>query len=295
MNTNDHRQPEQLELAFEASPLTGTAPVATATSAPKPRDTRPAPPSGRPAPPNTSGEKRASLKALGEALRQELERLTSCRISLTVTNNTSNLMSVAVAPGGTNVRLRLHHMFLDAPEPVRLALAHWVRHPRSRKHADCFRAYIASRDHQIRKPLPSAARVNTRGSVYDLQPMFDELNAIHFNSSVQAAITWGKGSSAAMRSIRFGAYYDAARLIRIHPRLDQDFVPSFVVRYIVYHEMLHAHLGVCRNENGRRQIHPRGFKIMESSFPEYQKATAWIGDPENLNRMLRGRKVRRRK
>lgn len=293
MKKKDFKKPEQLELAFG----TPSQPVAVLVAPPVDPVT-PGPQAGSSradASRNTAFPGRGTMKTLAETLRRELENRASCRVALTITNNTSNLMSVIVAPGGGHVKLRLHHMFLDAPEEVRNALAHWVRHPRSRKHADCFRAFIASRDHQIRKSQTVSARVNTKGAVYDLKAIFDELNAACFNSSIQAAISWGKGSSGPMRSIRFGSYYEATRLIRIHPRLDQAFVPFFVVRYIVYHEMLHAHLGVTRNKNGRRQIHPRQFKIMESSFPDYRRAVDWIENPENLHRILRGRKPKRHK
>ena len=291
MKKEDPNTPKQLELAFEAQPAATVVPVLVPSAASKPNPQTGSSPHELSRGPASPG--RVTMKALAEALRLELERRSACRIMLTITNNTSNLMSVAVAPGGGQAKLRLHHMFLDAPEEVRVALAHWVRHPKSRKYGDRFRSFIAQRNHQIRKSQPAPARIITKGAVYDLKPIFDELNVSFFSSTVEAAISWGKGSPGPMRSIRFGSYYEATRLIRIHPRLDQAFVPFFVVRYIVYHEMLHAHLGVSRNENGRRQIHPRRFKVMESSFPDYRQAVAWIEDPENLNRILRPRKARR--
>lgn len=236
---------------------------------------------------------RSATKSLIEALRHEIEQKAGCRVALTVTNNTSNMMSVKVTPGEHAIRLRLHHMFLDAPLEIRNALAHWIRHPRSKKHAECFRAFIASRNDKIRIQPALPAKVKTKGAFFDLQALFDEINAVHFNSSLDVIISWGRETSARLRSIRFGAYYDTARLIRIHPRLDQAFVPSYVVRYIVFHEMLHASVGIRRNESGRRSIHSRQFKERERRFPEYQQAVSWIETPENLNRILRGRKAQR--
>ena len=237
---------------------------------------------------------RARLKSTAEALRRELEAATRSTITLAVTNNTSNMMSVVVEPGGGMVKLRLHHMFLDAPHDVRRALAHWIQHPKSRKYASLFRNFIVSRNHQIQRKSPAPARIRTRGAVYDLRDIFDEVNASCFQSRLtDVAITWGRESSTPVRSIRFGSYYEADRLIRIHPRLDQAFVPSYVVRYIVFHEMLHAHLGVGRNKSGRRRIHPPGFKNTEMSFPDYPRAVAWIEDSDNLHRLLRRRRQRK--
>lgn len=233
---------------------------------------------------------RATLKILAESLRRELELKAGSRVSLTITNNTSNIMSVTVSPGKNAIQLRLHHMFLYAPPEIRNALAYWIKHPRSRKYARHFRAFIASQAHQIRKRPVMPARIKTKGAFFDLRALFDEFNKTYFNSSLETAISWGRDTSARLRSIRFGAYYDAARMIRIHPRLDQAFIPVYLVRYIVFHEMLHAYLGIHRNARGRRQIHSRQFKAMERKFPEYQQAIAWMETPENLNKILRGRK-----
>ncbi len=106
-------------------------------------------------------------------------------------------------------------------------------------------------------------------------------------NSIDVPISWGRDSGRNTRSIRFGGYYPGEALIRIHPRLDQSFVPKYVIRYIVYHEMLHAHIGIEQTEGGRRSIHPRTFKRMERTFPEYEKAVAWIEDSGNLRRILR--------
>lgn len=285
--------PEQLEL-FPPSQAPAIQHAPDVSSAPRESREmdRPARKAAAPSGDGAGVINRAAAKPLAETLRRELEQKAGCRVALTVTNNTSNMMSVKIAPGEHAIRLRLHHMFLDAPLEIRNALAHWIKHPRSKKHAECFRAFIASRNDKIRKQPSVPAKVKTKGAFFDLQILFDEFNAAHFNSNLDAAISWGRETSARLRSIRFGAYYDTARLIRIHPRLDQAFVPSYVVRYIVFHEMLHACLGIRRNESGRRSIHSRQFKEMERCFPEYQQAVKWIENPENLNRILRGRKTK---
>ncbi len=245
--------------------------------------------------PATSRERKRILKLLADALRMELESASGRTIVLVITNNTSNMMSIAVDPETTSTRLRLHHMFLDAPEDVREALVHRVKHPGSRKYGECLRSFIASRTHLIRQVRPTPARTDTKGAVYDLRPIFDELNATYFDGNLDVAITWGRKTSSAGRSIRFGSYYEATKLIRIHRRLDQSFVPIFVVRYIVYHEMLHAHLGLCRNEKGRRQIHSRTFKNIEQAYPEYRQAVSWIENSDNLDKILDNRKGKRKK
>ncbi len=239
-------------------------------------------------------EKR-DIKKLADTLHHELETASGCRISLVITNNTSNMMSIRMDREAGNVCLRLHHMFVDAPEEVRGALAYLVKHPRTRKYAVCIRNFISSRKHQIRPARRLTVNLQPQGVVYDLGSIFDELNAVFFYGKVDAAITWGRDSTSSRRSIRFGSYHEATNLIRIHRRLDQPFVPLYVIRYVVFHEMLHARLGVGKNENGRRQIHSGTFKKVEKAYPEYKQAVAWIENQDNLNKILGVRRKTRYK
>lgn len=124
--------------------------------------------------------------------------------------------------------------------------------------------------------------------VHDLGRYFNELNAAHFDNSVTAAITWGRRPSPGRRrSIRFGSYTASDHIIRIHPLLDQEFVPEYFVRYIVFHEMLHAHLGTPESSNGRRTVHGRDFLAHERTFPDYARAMAWQENLANLRHLLR--------
>jgi predicted metal-dependent hydrolase len=63
-------------------------------------------------------------------------------------------------------------------------------------------------------------------------------------------------------------------MIRINPVLDIERVPPYFVEFIVYHEMLHAFLGV-KNKNGRRSVHSKEFRELEKRFSDYEKAMAW--------------------
>jgi predicted SprT family Zn-dependent metalloprotease len=224
---------------------------------------------------------------LTRQLQEELQLRCALTIRLTVTDNTSTMMSVRHPINGKPVQVRLHRMFLSAPGDVRKALAHWVKHPRSRKFAILFREFIVAHTNEIRNREARELPPVTRGNCYDLKEAFDELNAQYFDNAINVTISWGRDCGRSTRSIRFGGYYPAEQLIRIHPRLDQPFVPAFLLRYIVYHEMLHAHIGIEHTENGRKSIHPKEFKRMEKAFPEYDASIAWIEDPGNLRRMLR--------
>lgn len=229
----------------------------------------------------------------GEALRATLETAARIRVNLRITNNRATVMSVRYENAGQLAQLRLHHMFLHAPDEIVAALGHWVRHPRSRKHAALLNGFIRANNHLIRSAPVAAVPRRTRGTVYDLQCLYDEVNGAEFEGRVDAPITWGKmPSKVRRRSIRFGSYAPQEHLIRIHPLLDDDYVPEWFVRYIVFHEMLHADLGIEEVE-GRRVIHSRAFKLRERAYADYARAVAWLETPAHLARLLGRSRPRR--
>ena len=63
-------------------------------------------------------------------------------------------------------------------------------------------------------------------------------------------------------------------MIRINPQLDAKKVPSYYMEFLVYHEMLHADIGI-KNKNNRRIVHSGEFKKREKEFKQYEKAIEW--------------------
>lgn len=237
-----------------------------------------------PRPPHASPQPASKTEAI--ALCAELCARTGHEIHLTITENRSRLLSFRFpAPG--RVHLRMHRLFLDAPQEVRKALADWIRRPRGRKAAALIDSYIKQRRDVIAPAPPRKHTLRTRGQHHDLARLYAEVNAAEFNNAIECGITWGKMPTPRRRaSIRFGTYTPNDNLIRIHPLLDQDFVPDYFVRYVVFHEMLHAALGVETCENGRRAIHPPAFRERERAYPDYGRAIAWMEAPKNLRRLL---------
>lgn len=224
-----------------------------------------------------------------ETLQRELEDRTGLRISLVITDNTSTMLSMRHRGKG-RTELRLHRMFLAAEPPVLRALAEWLTKRRASRSGSVIDAFIERNCHRIRSGKPRRLLARTQGRYFDLQALFEEVNIAHFESAVDAAVTWGKRparSRRRRRSIRFGSYTQEDHLIRVHPLLDQDFVPRYIVRYIVFHEMLHAYLGVGVSPSGRRQIHTPEFNALEAAYPDYERSVAWIENSRNLSRLLK--------
>ncbi|TGM06308.1 M48 family peptidase [Leptospira barantonii] len=84
-------------------------------------------------------------------------------------------------------------------------------------------------------------------------------------------IFWGKSKS----KTRLGHYDPVHRMIVINPILSLEYVPDFVLEYIVFHELLHVYFPVTR-KRGRNVIHGSDFKNFEKKFPDYKKANVWL-------------------
>ena len=240
-----------------------------------------------PLPATPPGPEKQVLQEQAEVLLHDLTRHLGHPLQLRVTNNASTMLSLRQTTAGI-LRLSLHLMFLSAPQEVRKALAQWVRRPRARKPGSIIDTFIREHNHTIKKrDRPRAQRLVTRGAHHDLQKMFDRLNQDEFDGAMTATITWGRmPPPKSRRSIRFGSYAPADNLIRMHPLLDQEFVPEFFVAYIVFHEMLHEFFGIEETASGRRCIHPKVFKEREQRYKEYGRAMQWLNEDQNLRRLL---------
>ncbi len=126
------------------------------------------------------------------------------------------------------------------------------------------------------------------GRFFDLQAIFDKVNARYFSSRPlkNYTITWGR-----RRRLRpeayfiFGTIQEEDRVIRIHPLLDADFVPGWFLEFVVYHEMLHSVVPDEPGPNGKRKVHTEEFNRREREFYYYRRAQQW--EAENLERFLR--------
>jgi predicted SprT family Zn-dependent metalloprotease len=226
---------------------------------------------------------RADSVAVAEGLVDMVALRLGERVRLVVHDNSSTMLSFRRAAGC--LHLRVHHLFLGAPDEVAEAIADFAARPNRRGRRAAGRridAWIRSRRGRIAPPRLRA--LDPRGKVHDLQGMFDRLNAEHFDGAVVARIGWGRSTrSRGQRSIKMGVYLHDARAIRVHPALDRDAVPEFFVEAVVFHEMLHQVVSV-EELGGRRVVHGREFRRRERALPGHARAKAW--ERENLHVLL---------
>jgi hypothetical protein len=148
--------------------------------------------------------------------------------------------------------------------------------------SDAIRSQAAdSRRERGRKVVTSS-----KGSVYDLDEIFAELNRKYFGDYIRKpALTW-----SAKKTYRILGHHDATHdHITISTSLDSPGTPRYVVEYVVFHEMLHiAH--PTKHVNGRRYNHTAAFKRDEQRFAYYEEAERWI--ERNVRRLKKEAKRR---
>ena len=136
-------------------------------------------------------------------------------------------------------------------------------------------------------PLQRQFNIAHEGKNFDLRRIFDDLNERYFGGRLRNyTVTWGRRRRNRPREyFTFGTIQEEDRVIRINRSLDQDFVPLWFLRYVLYHEMLHSIVPEEAIGGGRRRVHTEEFIRREQEFPSYRRARRW--EEENLGRFLR--------
>lgn len=230
------------------------------------------------------------LKVWRRVLERRLRARMRGKVAVEIHDNTHTMLTFQRERGLW--RLRLHHMFLAAPDDVVHAVADFVRHGDAQA-STLLDRYIERNRVFIRRvsaaKLRQRLRLNPVGQHHDLGRIYERLNERYFDNRIGAAITFGPAPrvSGPRKSIKMGSYSPDARVIRIHPALDQPVVPRYFVEWIVFHEMLHDVYRIKRGEDGRRCVHPPEFMEHEKRFHDYRRALAW--EEENLELLLNAR------
>ncbi len=206
-------------------------------------------------------------------------------VRLVVTDNRSTMLSAK--PKGGRLEVRLHHMFLTAEEDILAAVGDYLGGDGSTAAVIIDRFIEQHRASFVAASRPQA-ELRTDGRYYDLRAIVDDLSRRHFGGRVDVRVTWGKRvqPKRGQRSLQLGTYLPEERLIRVHPVLDQPWVPKYFVEAVVFHEMLHHDMPAVI-QNGRRHYHTAAFRKRERSFEYHSAAEQWQKD--NLWRLLRGR------
>jgi len=199
--------------------------------------------------------------------------------------------------------VRMNAVFGAAPDRVRTAAATWLRSgKRARRACDELDRWIEEQAETIGAPRARRVRVRSDGEHHDLDALARELLEGELRGEPfplgRPRISWGRRSRRGRRrTLLLGSFDPQTNLVRVHPCLDQAAVPAFFVRYILFHELLHAIQPTRRPERGRAVHHPPEFRAREARYPDYGRAIAW--QEEHLGRLLEsvrtGRPIRLRR
>lgn len=208
-----------------------------------------------------------------DTLEDYLEKMTGKSVSLTLTDNSTSLLSIRTK--GNSVSVRMHWMFLNANDEVIREIANFMKTRKGR--TSLIRKFISENQTSIKKRKQNSRQLSiyTQGRFHNLREIFDNLNNEYYGGRITASISWGKENARrAVRNRTLGSYCRHTNTIRINPVLDRKNVPRYFIRYVVYHEMLHSDVEEER-KNGRRSVHTSKFLKLERLFKYYEKAVSW--------------------
>ncbi len=236
--------------------------------------------------PSTEGASNGVSPAVA-TLEARLSRALGAPLRLTITDNRRTMLSIRRVADVRHVRL--HHMFAGAPVEVLDAVAGYLAHG-DRRAGAAIDAYVRANGHRIRHVSPPVTEVRVEGAHHDLGEILGELIARYCPDTAPVTITWGRQAASArrarLRTIRMGAYLYEQRVIRIHPALDQPWVPRFFVAWVVFHELLH-HVIPALDVGGRRVHHTADFRAREATFHDRDRALEW--EQRNVRRLIASR------
>lgn len=190
------------------------------------------------------------------------------RVDLTLTSNRSTMISIR-QKSRRHAVIRMQKTFEQAPDSVLQSLTAYLI-TKNISHWKCVASFAKS----IPAGTPKTAHPlrTEKGKHFDLDRELSYVKETYFAKPPEASIAWGKAGKPRRRkrrSIRFGSWHADCKQVRIHPLLDQEWVPREFMHYLIYHELCHAAEPPFSDSAGRHHIHHSAFKALERRFPNY--------------------------
>lgn len=177
---------------------------------------------------------------------------------------------------GRSVRVVLAPGYVYAPAPVleavlRVALGYDRGAARQQLHAYAAGPEFAEATMALEvatEPPPGSLR----GRHYDLDEVFQRVNAACFGGRLaRPRLTWSRTITGRL----LGYYQQSTDRLMLSLALDDPRVPPAAIDLVMYHELLHKHLGF-QLVNGRHRAHTDAFRHAERQFPGYDEAKAFL-------------------
>ena len=176
---------------------------------------------------------------------------------------------------GGKTQLSIHEALINAPRKVKIDLA-LAALKGSKPALRDIRKYCSSREYYQMENLirgsQQAQGSSPRGRQVDLGQVFDKVNQDYFRGQLERPqLSWSVKRSYR----RLGTYSAQLDQVTVSRTLDNMEIPSYVIEYIMYHELLHKKVGVQRANSGKRN-HTKAFKDLEKQFKYYEEANQYL-------------------
>jgi hypothetical protein len=193
-------------------------------------------------------------------IEQELSRALGKRVEVRFSRSRTRPVEMVGANGV--IQLRLHRLFEDASPQIREDLAAWLRvGRRARRACERLDRWIDERLAGLPPARERRVLASPQGSHFDLSALAAPLWGNEFRDELEdpvtrPALSWGRrGRVRARHSLQLGSYAPDHHLVRIHRVLDSPSVPDWFVRFLLFHELLHAVVPCPIRPDGRRVHH----------------------------------------
>jgi hypothetical protein len=180
------------------------------------------------------------------------------------------------------VYARVSDLLLQSPREVLLALARILiaklyRRKPPVEAGRIYREYVSKPE--VMEASNAARRrrgykmiSHPRGRAYDLDRIFDYLNARYFAGRLEKPVlSWSQRRTRRV----FGHHDGVHEAIVISRTLDTYRIPRFVLEFVLYHEMLHIKHPPSRT-GSRSVYHSPEFQADERRFEKFHEATDWL-------------------
>ena len=177
-----------------------------------------------------------------------------------------------------HLRVDISDLLEGAPAPIQEALANILLGKLFRKALDAsvlarYRRYLHRPEvrrtlHLVKQERGRKSFRAPEGKVYDLCAIFDALNLCYFHGLMaRPQLGWSVRPSRTT----LGHYDPSHNVIVLSSLLDSENAPELVVRFVVFHEMLHLRYPT-EHRGSRRCVHTDEFKRAEKEYENYRQA-----------------------
>ncbi|UCE45416.1 MAG: hypothetical protein JSU93_00530 [Methanobacteriota archaeon] len=140
----------------------------------------------------------------------------------------------------------------------------YLEHVRSAEFwSNCRPLYISRARNLSFKPI---------GNARDLNAAFESVRLCHFRGGLEKPdLAWARESP----SRRIAFLHQPLKVLAVNRTLDSEMIPTFVLEFVIYHELLHAVMG-CQAYPDRRVYHTNEFRARERQFAKHDEARRWL-------------------